>query len=167
MNAEEIRTAIEAGNRVLYGEAYEVIKDSKNQFLIKHLFGSHCIGLTWEDNTTLNGYPDQFKLASEAKRTYYVISTDGMNTFHTRKVSNPDEVKSILEEKALRPEWYLSVNDKGKLNVNPAAPLFIYGALTACLVVDEAKNILYSVWSGSEHESALNERYLRNFNPAA
>jgi hypothetical protein len=60
MTLQEIKTAIQEGKNVFWSsESYQVIKDTKNQYLIKHT-GGHCIGLTWEDGVTLNGKPEQF-----------------------------------------------------------------------------------------------------------
>lgn len=54
MNLQEIKQAISEGKKVYCDTlAYEVILDSKGQYLIK--CGSHCIGLTWADGVTLNG----------------------------------------------------------------------------------------------------------------
>ncbi len=60
MTLQEIKTAIEEGKKVHWSnEAYQVIKDNKNQYLIKHM-GGHCIGLTWNDNVTINGKEQDF-----------------------------------------------------------------------------------------------------------
>lgn len=57
--AEEIRQAVDAGKKVFAGTpAYEVIKDKIGQYLIHYTHNKHnehYIGLTWNDNTTLNG----------------------------------------------------------------------------------------------------------------
>lgn len=46
MNKQEIIQAVNEGKKVFCGNtAYEVIKDSKGQFLISYLNGKHCIGL--------------------------------------------------------------------------------------------------------------------------
>ncbi len=60
MTVAEIRNAIAAGKKVhWHNSSYEVIKDSKDQYLICHTNGS-CIGLTWADGETLNGKEEQF-----------------------------------------------------------------------------------------------------------
>jgi len=60
MNITEIIEAIDKGKHVYYlTYAYEVIKDSKGQYLIKSGNG-HCIGLTWVDGITLNGKEEDF-----------------------------------------------------------------------------------------------------------
>lgn len=54
--AEEIRNAIDSGEKVFSGnESYRVIKDRINQYLIHYIHSDHYIGLTWTDETTLNG----------------------------------------------------------------------------------------------------------------
>ena len=56
MNLEEIKQAIEQGKKVHWSNAgYEVIKDNIGQYLIKCTSNNHCIGLTWQDNVTMNG----------------------------------------------------------------------------------------------------------------
>ena len=63
MTLQEIKTEIEKGNNVYYQSlSYSVVLDSKGQYLIK--CGSHCIGLTWADNTTLNGKEAEFFTAT-------------------------------------------------------------------------------------------------------
>lgn len=60
MKLEEIKENINKDIRVYWGDdSYTVIKDSLGQFLIKHISG-HCIGLTWQDNVTLNGNEKDF-----------------------------------------------------------------------------------------------------------
>ena len=60
MTTQEIKAAITAGKKVhWHNSAYEVIKDSKDQYLIRHTNGS-CIGLTWADDVTLNGKEEEF-----------------------------------------------------------------------------------------------------------
>lgn len=60
MTLDEIKTAIEAGNRVFWvHNGYEVVKDSLGQYLIKYETG-HCIGLTHQDGVTLNGKEKEF-----------------------------------------------------------------------------------------------------------
>lgn len=64
MTLDEIKTAIEAGRTVHWSNSgYSVIK-SHDQYLIRHTNG-HCIGLTWADNTTLNGKEADFYLTTE------------------------------------------------------------------------------------------------------
>ena len=60
MQLSEIKQAIKDGKKVFWSTtAYEVIKDAKGQYLIKHGNG-HCIGLTWSDGVTMNGKESEF-----------------------------------------------------------------------------------------------------------
>ena len=61
MKLQEIKQAIEEGKTVCcQNDAYRVIKDSKNQYLIKCVLNNYCIGLTWADDVTLNGKEEDF-----------------------------------------------------------------------------------------------------------
>jgi hypothetical protein len=61
MNLQEIKNAISEGKKVYWvNKLYEVIKDNKNQYLIKCSSNSHCIGLTWQDEETMNGGEEEF-----------------------------------------------------------------------------------------------------------
>jgi hypothetical protein len=61
MNLAEIKEAIKNRNRVFWkSEIYEILKDINGQYLIKCLPNKSCIGLTWTDETTLNGEEDEF-----------------------------------------------------------------------------------------------------------
>ena len=56
MNAQQIRDLVDSGRTVYCdSKSYVVIKDSIGQYLIKCLDNNYCIGLTHQDNTTLNG----------------------------------------------------------------------------------------------------------------
>ena len=99
-----------------------------------------------------------------AKDSFYAISQDGMKNYHTRKIENTGDVLAIIEEKKARPHWNLSTNDRGVLDLNPATPLYIYGAQTAQVIIDGNENILYSTWGG-EHADHWNAVYLENFKP--
>ncbi len=74
MTLQEIKTAIAENKTVCWSnEAYEVIKDNKNQYLIKHANGS-CIGLTWSDEKTMNGKEKDFYILGEnnvSLKTFY------------------------------------------------------------------------------------------------
>lgn len=60
MTLLEIKQAVDAGTSVYWSnEAYQVIKDAKGQYLIKHT-GGICIGLTWADGVTLNADEKDF-----------------------------------------------------------------------------------------------------------
>lgn len=61
MNLEQIKKAIAEGKKVYWSSGlYEVIKDDRNQYLIKCSSNGSCIGLTWADNKTLNGKESEF-----------------------------------------------------------------------------------------------------------
>lgn len=59
MTLTEIKQAISEGKKVYWSNlAYQVVYKN-NDYLIKHENGS-CIGLTWADDTTLNGKEEDF-----------------------------------------------------------------------------------------------------------
>ena len=61
MTLQEIKQAIEDGLEVYWmSRAYQVILDSRGQYLIKCLHNNHCIGLTWMDGVTMNGNENDF-----------------------------------------------------------------------------------------------------------
>lgn len=61
MTLSQIKDAIKQGKRVCVGsEAYQVIRDSKDQYLIKCEFNDYCVGLTWSDGITLNAKESEF-----------------------------------------------------------------------------------------------------------
>lgn len=60
MTLKEIKTALSEGKKVyLSNISYEVIQGRTGEYLIKHGNG-HCIGLTWADETTMNGKEEDF-----------------------------------------------------------------------------------------------------------
>lgn len=61
MTLTEIKRAIEDNKKVYWSNFnYEVILDSIGQYLIKSHCNNHYIGLTWSDETTLNGKEKDF-----------------------------------------------------------------------------------------------------------
>ena len=65
MNLSEIKQAIGEGKKVYCQTlAYQVIKDSIGQYLIKCTLTNYCIGLTWQDGTALNGKEANFFINS-------------------------------------------------------------------------------------------------------
>jgi hypothetical protein len=61
MTLSQIKHAIAQGKRVYWDSTrYEVILDSKGQYLIKSNWNAYCIGLTWADGVTLNGKEEDF-----------------------------------------------------------------------------------------------------------
>ena len=62
MTLQEIKSAVAAGKTVHWKTpAYSVIRDSED-YKIKCMNG-HCIFLTWADNVTMNGKPEDFYVA--------------------------------------------------------------------------------------------------------
>jgi hypothetical protein len=55
MTLQEIKTAVDQGKTVCWiNSAYNVIKDSIGQYFIICNLNDYCVGLTWDDGTTLN-----------------------------------------------------------------------------------------------------------------
>jgi hypothetical protein len=71
MTLDEIKSAVEAGQTVHWAnDGYTVIKDCIGQWLIVWDLGGnreHCIGLTWRDEVTMNGAPEEFFIAKARK----------------------------------------------------------------------------------------------------
>ena len=67
MKLAEIKAAVMAGKTVHWAsEAYVVTYAPQiDEFLIKCLLNDTCIGLTWQDEVTMNGRPDQFFVTSQ------------------------------------------------------------------------------------------------------
>ena len=61
MTLQEIKTAVDNGKTVHWSnEAYAVIKDRHEHYLIECSLNGHCIGLEWADGKGMNGEPDEF-----------------------------------------------------------------------------------------------------------
>lgn len=61
MTLDEIKSAIADGKTVHWkNDSYDVILDSKNQYLISCWRNGSCIGLTWTDGVTMNGKESDF-----------------------------------------------------------------------------------------------------------
>ena len=61
MTLEEIKTAVDAGNRVHWvNSGYMVTRDDLGQYLITFARNGSAIGLTSRDGTRLHGNPDDF-----------------------------------------------------------------------------------------------------------
>lgn len=109
MTVEEIKKAIEEGKTVHWSsEAYTVIKDKINQYLIICTQNKYCIGLTHQDGTTMNGKEEDFyiageeqqqtikeskaeinKLLSEGKEPYEIFCLDSSNgVYMSEKIQN-------------------------------------------------------------------------------
>jgi len=67
MTLEEIKTAVDAGNRVHWvNSGYVVTRDDLGQYLITFTRNGSAIGLTNWDGTRLNGEPDEFFIEGSA-----------------------------------------------------------------------------------------------------
>lgn len=62
MSLEEIKSAVLAGKTVHHhNNLYVVIYDkATDQWFINCTANNYCIGLTWQDGTTMNGKPEEF-----------------------------------------------------------------------------------------------------------
>jgi hypothetical protein len=90
MNLNEIITAVENGQTVCWSNAgYQVIKDSKGQFLIKRLDNNYSIGLTWADNVTLNG----------KEKDFYILEFDYNSLFNPNPKPAPEPVADAGESR--------------------------------------------------------------------
>lgn len=60
MKLQEIKTAVDKGQKVFWSnENYQIVK-SENEYLIKSISNNNIVGLTWKDGKTLNGKEDEF-----------------------------------------------------------------------------------------------------------
>jgi hypothetical protein len=67
MTLEEIKAAVDAGNRVHWiNSGYLVTRDDLGQYLITFTRNGSAIGLTSRDGTRLNGQPDEFFIEGSA-----------------------------------------------------------------------------------------------------
>ena len=67
MTLEEIKAAVDAGNRVHWiNSGYLVTRDDLGQYLITFTRNGSVIGLTSRDGTRLNGQPDEFFIEGSA-----------------------------------------------------------------------------------------------------
>ena len=68
MKLEEIKAAVDAGNRVHWANSgYVVTCDGLGQYLITFSRNGSAIGLTSEDGTLLNGQPGEFFISESAE----------------------------------------------------------------------------------------------------
>ena len=96
---------------------------------------------------------------------YFALCSDNIRTGKIKiaEIKNPEQIPAILEEKKQRPEWYLSVSGVSeRLDCNPSAPLYIYGAQTASIIVDETGELIYSAWSG-EFKQQIETDFINQF----
>ncbi|MEP0941934.1 hypothetical protein [Marinobacter sp.] len=67
MTLEEIKAAVDAGNRVHWvNSGYVVTRDELGQYLITFTQNGSAIGLTSRDGTRLNGKPVKFFVSERA-----------------------------------------------------------------------------------------------------
>jgi len=68
MTLQEIKQAVDAGNRVHWSNAGYVVKcDRLGKYVITFKRNGSTIGLTNRDGTRLNGKPDEFFIADSAE----------------------------------------------------------------------------------------------------
>jgi len=74
MKLEEIKAAVDAGNRVHWANSrYVVTCDGLGQYLITFSRNGSAIGLTSRDGTRLNGEPDEFFIGESAEVRHEVF----------------------------------------------------------------------------------------------
>ena len=74
MTLEEIKAAVDAGNRVHWvNSGYVVTRDDLGQYLITFTRNGSAIGLTSRDGTCLNGEPDEFFTSESAEVCHEVF----------------------------------------------------------------------------------------------
>lgn len=74
MTLEEIRAAVDAGNRVHWvNNGYVVTRDDLGQYLITFTRNGSAIGLTNRNGTRLNGEPDEFFIGESAEVRHEVF----------------------------------------------------------------------------------------------
>lgn len=74
MTLEDIKAAVDAGNRVHWvNSGYVVTRDDLGQYLITFTRNGSAIGLTSRDSTRLNGEPDEFFIGEVAEVRHEVF----------------------------------------------------------------------------------------------
>lgn len=74
MTLEEIKAAVDAGNRVHWvNSGYVVTRDDLGQYLITFTQNGSAIGLTSRDSIRLNGEPDEFFIGESAEVRHEVF----------------------------------------------------------------------------------------------
>ncbi|PTX56846.1 hypothetical protein C8N43_1511 [Litoreibacter ponti] len=74
MTLEEIKAAVDAGNRVHWVNCgYVLTRDGLGQYLITFTHNGSAIGLTSQDGTRLNGKPDEFFIEESAEVCHAVF----------------------------------------------------------------------------------------------
>lgn len=76
MTLTEIKEAVSSGKKVYWkNQGYEVVKDKRNQFLVKCLVNNYCVGLTWADGVTTSYDTEDFFISERQKEIRYVVTT--------------------------------------------------------------------------------------------
>lgn len=97
MTLEEIKAALDAGTEVYWmSKAYQVIKDSKGQYLIKCIPNGICIGLTWTDEVTMNGKEEDF--FSLDGLSFDTIKEEMDSKYYLHHVHHTDDLNSYYQE---------------------------------------------------------------------
>jgi hypothetical protein len=74
MTLEDIKAAVDAGNRVHWvNSGYVVTRDDLGQYLITFTRNGSAISLTSRDGTRLNGEPDEFFIGESAEVRHEVF----------------------------------------------------------------------------------------------
>ncbi len=74
MTLEEIKTAVDAGDRVHWvNSGYVVTRDDLGQYLITFTRNGSAIGLTSRDGARLNGEPGEFFIEESAEVRHKVF----------------------------------------------------------------------------------------------
>lgn len=74
MTLPEIKNAVMNGKTVNVGnENYIVICSKHNNWLIKCPSNGYCIGLTWEDETTLNDKEENFYISESVQKPTVIL----------------------------------------------------------------------------------------------
>ena len=74
MTLEDIKAAVDAGNRVHWvNSGYVVTRDDLGQYLITFTRNGSAIGLTSRDCTRLNGNPDEFFVGESAEVCHEIL----------------------------------------------------------------------------------------------
>lgn len=114
MNAKQIKKAIELGERVYWSNlAYEVIKDNIGQWLIKCNLNDHCMGLTWQDGTTLNGDEADFFTWGERDEVTDKLVGDDIEDI-VMDSDNNDYLRNILIGSEFTPYGAMPIHELNK-----------------------------------------------------
>ena len=90
---------------------------------------------------------------------FYALNTCSLTKgINQVQILNPENIQDSINDKIKNKHYYLSVSGGSqKIDCNPCAPLYIYGAINAQMIIDENKNILFSIWTGEHKENIENK----------